>query len=365
MKQKLEGHKGITLIALIITIIVLLILAVVAINAIKGDGIIAHAKNAKSQYSEAQTNEQKVLSDYELMLEQEAGNAWKQDKTKVTKGDVTLEVGDTITNFKAGNKTWKVLGEENGKLLLMSTDNIVASKTISGDDTTLGVWDEATASYKNAEDALNKECIDNITLTAEEQTQVSEIRSIKLKDLDRIVDYNPETAENGKPYNAGKLNQYGNKVTWSMEWDETIYAMMLKYESKVKSATLNYEQFLAPGTKNDITTPYTVINTYYNYEMSRKLDKNSKAYQMLFEDTYNNGYWIGSSFSYATDDKDYGYAMFGLYFVWSNNWSMAPLWQANRGSAGQYGWGVRPVVSLKSDVKLTKSGDNSWSISNS
>ena len=57
-------NKGITLIALILTIIVLLILAVVAINAVKGDGIIAHAKNAKTDYTKAQKNEQELLSDY-------------------------------------------------------------------------------------------------------------------------------------------------------------------------------------------------------------------------------------------------------------------------------------------------------------
>ena len=73
MKQKLKEHKGITLVALIITIIVLLILATVAISAIKGDGIISHAKNAKSQYLEAQTNEQDMLGRYEYELEKAQG----------------------------------------------------------------------------------------------------------------------------------------------------------------------------------------------------------------------------------------------------------------------------------------------------
>ena len=44
-------NRGITLVALIITIIVLLILAVVTIREITGDGIIAHAKNAREQWS--------------------------------------------------------------------------------------------------------------------------------------------------------------------------------------------------------------------------------------------------------------------------------------------------------------------------
>ena len=50
-------NKGITLVALIITIIMLLILAVVAISAVSGNGIIAHAKNAKKDYLKAQENE--------------------------------------------------------------------------------------------------------------------------------------------------------------------------------------------------------------------------------------------------------------------------------------------------------------------
>ena len=95
MKQKLKGYKGITLIALIITIIVLLILAVVAIAAIKGDGIISHAKNAKSQYSGAQKNEQSILQGYidQLDESQLASKKVKDNLNKVlsTGGNITLE----------------------------------------------------------------------------------------------------------------------------------------------------------------------------------------------------------------------------------------------------------------------------------
>ena len=72
MKQKLKEHKGITLIALIITIIVLLILAVVAISAVNGNGILNHAQNAKTKYSEAQTNEQARLDEYSEYLDTES-----------------------------------------------------------------------------------------------------------------------------------------------------------------------------------------------------------------------------------------------------------------------------------------------------
>lgn len=69
----MRGQKGITLVALIITIIVLLILAVVAISAVSGDGIINHAKNAKTEYTAAQTTEQTTISGYETTL-----NEWNK-----------------------------------------------------------------------------------------------------------------------------------------------------------------------------------------------------------------------------------------------------------------------------------------------
>ena len=349
MKQKLKRNKGITLIALILTIIVLLILAVVAINAVKGDGIISHAKNAKTDYTKAQKNEQDVLSGYELMLAEETGNAWKQEKTKVTKGDTTLNVGDTITNFTAGGKTWKVLGAENGKLLLTTTENVVASKTISGSDATLGVWDEKTSSYKNAEDALNKACTEAITLTDltdEIKSKVTEVRSIKVEDIDRVTGYDPKIAENGKPYGAGEVWQYGNKVTYSMNASGKV-----AYNSATaKSEGTNYTKFWAPNTSANITSPYTVTSTFYGYDVDTdtNLAKGSDAYSLLFgnDDQY---YWLASSYVLACE----GYAYFGLRLVYYGGVGSRGLWNSYNGESSSP-YGVRPVVSLASDFQPVK-----------
>ena len=342
MKQKLKRNKGITLIALIITIIVLLILAVVAINAVKGDGIISHAKNAKADYSRAQTNEQDTLSGYELMLAQEAGNAWKQEKTKVTKGDTTLNVGDTITNFTAGNKTWKVLGAENGKLLLTTTEN-VTSKTISGSDATLGVWDEATSSYKNAEDELNKICVDNINLdnlTDEIKSKVTEVRSIKVEDIDRVTGYDKTT------YGEKQTYQYGNKVTYSMNASGKV-----AYNSATaKSEGTSYTKFWAPNTSANITSPYTVTSTYYYYDVDGYTDlaRGSDAYSLLFGDD-DQYYWLASSCVYARE----GYAGFGLRLVRGGHVYNYYLWYSDVGGSSDTD-GVRPVVSLASDFQPAK-----------
>ena len=102
MKQKLKGKKGITLIALIITIIVLLILAVVAIVAVKGDGIISHAKNAKSQYSKAQQDEASMLAGYELTLAESNGK--KLDITDAQSSGMLTRTSNTTVYDKYGNK---------------------------------------------------------------------------------------------------------------------------------------------------------------------------------------------------------------------------------------------------------------------
>ena len=80
-KQRIaKTNKGITLVALIITIIVLLILAVVAIQAVKGDGILAHAKNARDKWEEAQRNEEIALDQLTGSLNGQTTTGYNEEK---------------------------------------------------------------------------------------------------------------------------------------------------------------------------------------------------------------------------------------------------------------------------------------------
>ena len=358
MAQK--SNKGITLIALIITIIVLLILAMVAIKAVTGDGIIVHAKNAKEKYSEAQKNEQKLLADYELMLEQEAGKAWKQDKTKVTKGDVTLEVGDTIANFTAGGKTWKVLGEENGKLLLTTSTTINDHFRLQG--STAG-WSETEKRFVKAEEALDEECTK--ILTDEEKTQVTEIRSIKVEDINRVTGYNPEKTGDGKEFGENEMYQYGNEVRYTLIKDEKGITTGIKYVSN-KVPTKNGERtdiknFNLPPVLQDVDNPkesYLVKSTayyYYPYSLTASDEttgdcngilKDSAAYTLLFDKL---NYWTCSSSCYT----ERGFVWFGLYFVRGGEVDVSPLWSSIVDN-GVDSYGVRPVVSLPNDFQPEK-----------
>lgn len=69
-----KQEKGITLIALVVTIVVLLILAGVSINLVlNNNGIISKAKDAKNQYAEAQTNDEKQLNEVADWISAEVG----------------------------------------------------------------------------------------------------------------------------------------------------------------------------------------------------------------------------------------------------------------------------------------------------
>ena len=77
MNKKLKNRqeKGITLIALVVTIVVLLILAGVSISLVlNNNGVISKAKDAKNQYAEAQTNDEKQLNEVSDWIDTKVGD---------------------------------------------------------------------------------------------------------------------------------------------------------------------------------------------------------------------------------------------------------------------------------------------------
>ena len=77
MKKEIKNkqEKGITLIALVVTIVVLLILAGVGISLVlNNNGVISKAKDAKNQYAEAQTNDEKQLNEVSDWIDTKVGD---------------------------------------------------------------------------------------------------------------------------------------------------------------------------------------------------------------------------------------------------------------------------------------------------
>ncbi len=395
MKGKTKQQKGITLIALIITIVVLLILAAVAISSIQNDGILHYAQNAADSWNKAQENEQAMLGDYlnhiANMGSSSTSGTWTQDGTTVTNGKDTLTVGDYV-NYVSGvagydedinddgvNDGWRVLGAKDGQILLLST-NFVASdyKLYGADDYFNGIskLDGVCADYGNGEYADS-----------------SKTRSINVDDINRVTGYNPRNtgvydptqSGTGTPYADGYIHEYENEVTYTLTYDDEIGGDVINATGSNGATGTDdgdFGYFVMPnGTEltSDMTEGINVTSTYYQYKpdtltneyrvasgtTAPGLATNSEAYYMLFKSptstTTDILYWLGSSFVTA-----YGsVADFGVHSVYSGCVGGCALWDSTDGAVDgdDACYGVRAVVSLQSDVKLTSSGSNYWTLS--
>lgn len=359
--KRTRNQRAITLVALIITIIVLLILAVVAIRTVQGDGMIAHAKNAKSEYERVAEEENVLLSNLSEYITGQLGGTkerkWQQIKTSVTDGITTLEVGDYV-DYQAGvegysdTKGWRVLGAENGQILLVSASNVVSSFTLSGaedylNNTGIGKLNTVCAAYGNGKYA---------------QTG----RTITAEDVNNVTGYNPNSTGDGSIYEQGKVYQYGNEVTYRMNNGKVAYSSAV-----ISANTSGYSTFQMPdnrilGTNMDevtvTSTSYTynpdTLTTSSNGEL-KGIRTDSAAYATLFSNTAkaDGAYWVATPYIYTSD----GAIIFGIRRVSDGSLKNAGLYDTTKNSPNGT-FGVRAVVLLEASVKLASNGANTWTL---
>ena len=84
------------------------------------------------------------------------------------------------------------------------------------------------------------------------------------------------------------------------------------------------------------------------------LYRDTKGYNVVFktdsgaEITGNDQYWLGSSYCYACSDD----ASWGMYYVSASGLVDGSYLYYSFGNVGTPSCGVRPVVSLQSDIRL-------------
>lgn len=347
MKKTFKNTAGITLIALVVTIVVLLILAGVSVNALFGDsGIIEKAKDAQNKMNLAIENDQKGINELSKWLDNQVNRTtggddpvtptgnWTQNKTSVTNGTTTYTVGDDYTydcGVSGYTGVWKVLGAENGKLLIMSTVD-VGTLQLSGKD-----------GYNTGISQLN-------TMCAQYGTNA---RSIKVEDINRVTGYDPTNQGDGTVFGAGKFYEYGNKVTYTASGSSAT-------NGKTYTGSISYEHPDGRKIGTDNVTSITVESTayyYYPYSLTtsssttgecKGIATDSPAYEMLFgkasdtSDGSGNAFWLASSYVYAGSD----YSDFGLRGVYSAGRVIGYSLWSSRGLTNGPSLGVRAVVSL-------------------
>jgi len=408
----MQKRKGISLIVLVITIIVMIVLAGAIILSLNNSGIIQKANEAVKSTDEATIKElaqmawaeayadgvrtvedladgtkgfnsriKEALAKNNLNTEDygiiatttgvEIAKGWLQKGITVTKGDKTLNVGELVAydETKGGtvavdkNVTWKVLGAENGELLIVSADSVVTSAYGLGDVDWAGDLDLAKDAVLNGITNLN-------TICAEygKGTGAVSSRSITVEDVNKVTGYNPETAGYGKD----TLYEYGNKVTYTWKGSTDPYytatnglsgtlegghgGSFIYYDGKdVVTSTNTGATVDAPKAITTLTSDayfyYATTLTTSSSAEKKGLATDSEAYKMLFRDsgnTKNDNYWLASPFVLTNSY----YAYFGLRIV-SGGFVNANDFLISDGETHGNSYGVRAVVSLGSDVVFT------------
>ena len=297
---------------------------------------------------------------------------WKYDHETQTvkKGDLTLNIGDYVKD--TGTQTvsgfdgkWRVLGVEKGQLLLV-TDTYNAPFEDDADEGIKKVQVGPSGNYglklKGADGWNNGIKKLNSIGAIYNNDKLENGRSIKVEDINKITGYNPNNigvndpkqTGTGTPYKNEKINQYKNKVTYTLENGRVYYQGTKAITKKTQSTVATFKPL---GERGDITEPYTVDSTAYMYypttltevsddNQSVGLAKNSVEYDMLFRPPYTP-YWIASP---CVDASEYGVG-WTLFIVNSGAINLCGFWTSGNGEYSDVGaLGVRTVVSLKSDI---------------
>lgn len=337
---------------------------------------------------------------------------WVETAEGITNGRVTVHIGDyinydhtdgaTITSvtsyssengyedqvFKLNSYTdkWRVLGVENGELLLISSDVIVPdSGGFVETRNKSNFYLKGRAGYENAITELNK--ISNLYGQGKHATGA---RSVTVEDINKITGYNPNNTGVRDPeqsgrcnvYERGSLGEFGISVTVYWQGDEFPYysasnglkgtfpgahdggfyyydhgwkrieqSSIASAENKVEITTLTNSNYVYyPETLTEHSDPLGQVG----------LSRDSVEYQLLFgsDGSYPwyglaNESWKGA----FSSDGSPSYGYFGVFNGLVGNLACARCSGKEKADPS----GVRPVVSLESDVIL-KPGDGEWKI---
>ena len=328
------------------------------------DGVKATIKeNGKVEFGK--TIEVGDYVDYDPTLEANAS-----DLTYTSTADKTGTNSDqefNATTYKSAGYGWRILGVSNGKIRLISEEFIGPGK-----DKEIYIGSRTYYNLKGQKGYINGiEELNKISAIFGHGKGAEKAKSITVEDINGITGYNPETAK----YNQGDWNEYGNKVTYTKEG-----------ETKLSSSATNGQKW--SGTQNTfnyydktnktfkaLTSGSTEITSTSYYYASAQVNSSfltgevnsdgtmntTSVYQMLFGGTSvendrlirnftsrkKQSYWLASDYANANNNN----VNWGLRNV--NDGDVDGLCLC---SSYEYqdsrSYGVRPVVSLKSDVSL-------------
>ena len=303
--------------------------------------------------------------DYDPTLEANASDLTYTSTTDKTGADSNQEFN--VSTYKNAGYGWRVLGVKNGKIRLISEEFIGPGTYTDSSRTYYNL--KGQKGYINGIEELNK-----ISAIFGHGKGAEKATSITVEDINEITGYNPETAK----YSQGDWNEYGNEVTYTRGEGSTLSSSATngKAWSETESG-FNYYDKISKTFKALTSGNTQITSTYYYYNpLTLGTDKVvsgtnedgtvNTVYKMLFgydkvgSDNYfrnfTNGkcaqdYWLASDYARASNNRvDWGLRIVDGSVRGSNDYGGGLYYSG--GVERNYSYGVRPVVSLKSDISL-------------
>ncbi len=302
-------------------------------------------------------------SDYQKLLEAD------ENKDIKNKGNGYEEQTYFAADAKNGDLKWKVLGAdgETGELLIVAAD--VLKKA---DNTTKEFTLKEITGYLHGVDELNNIC--NVYGQGKGATGG---RSVTYDDIDKAIG-KTKTTVNEKWKYSWTTDSLSKKSPYYLCAKENGYFYFSHLEKDTTNGIFNYyneetkkwetnEKDLSKTTETEEFATITRNDIEYNingknYETSLKERYvNTKGYSVLFktgdgkeieestsENNQKNSYWLSSSYCNSYSD----YAYWGLYYVYTSGCVRGCSFYFSMGTVGTWSCGVRPIVSLQSNIKL-------------
>ena len=351
MKKKINREKGITLIALVITIIILLILAGISISALTNQGLFKNAKIAQNATEKAEAEQGKTLNEYEDEINKYLSNNDKTEGKLVDAGAIakatdtekaTNYYGKTVTGYTPVNGTtvgWKIFYADESNIYLIADDYVEPEK-LPKSTTASGTVTENKPNNKNS--GYPKAApFDNIL--NDYSTGSARVTDAKIKAL-----------------NKSFFDKIGTSKNTNTNMRAVAYMLDTKAWETFKDSAAEY--VIGGPTVEMLFKSYNQAHHGKNYEAQAT---STTGYQIRV----NAGDW-----KYSTDSSDYLDTTDTLYVLPSSSGAAAMclaspsaygapnvMYVNYGGSVGSGDYdstrlGFRPLVCLKSGIKLQESG---------
>lgn len=291
---------------------------------------------------------------YETILNK-AENAVNSTKKAQLISDLGTYSGNTDSGQNTDSSvvrdslTWKVLDVKDGKIRLIS-----ATSTISK----IGLYNYN--GYNNAVYLLDKACDTLYSIDG-----VGKAQNLKIEDIEEHLtyDYTQYANSNVDTGKYGGTKEYTSNLKYPNIYKNEVGCKLIDTENNIGNTVKLSEQASLIDGRSTATNILKTTQTYWNKEISKTdfkdlKDSYSKYYTLFINNGSNHStYWLSS----RCVDCGVQSADFNVYNVGGGKVKCTVMVNGGGVSIGSV-YTFRPVVSLKSDVKLELNSSDEWII---